>query len=352
MTEQLKIGEVEPYFPPSVDSTMLSAFASCPQRFFNEFSLRMAPVGISPHLHAGKCFAQALETVRRCVYGQGATLEEALAVALPEFLQGWGTYEPPEGSGAEMKDSIAMWGAVVAYFNYWHPTTDSLTPLMWGPNNEPALEFRFAIPTEILHPETGEPIFYSGRCDMVAEYKGMVAPVDEKTSKGIGPGWMRQWLLRGQFMGYVYAVRLHGYECSHAFARGIGILKTEYKFAETPIPFQQWLLEQWWEDVHEKLGRMVTMYERMMNDATDANSRHKFWPYDFADACNSYGGCSYRELCRSQNKPQWYSDFARRAWDPLSKDPSEGSTDLPLKSDGEVDDELLAQMGLGKGLKL
>lgn len=53
--------------PLNVDSTMMSCFRSCPQKFFREFVQGYRPAGISIDLHAGGAFALALEEVYKGV---------------------------------------------------------------------------------------------------------------------------------------------------------------------------------------------------------------------------------------------------------------------------------------------
>ena len=106
------------HFPEGIDSTMLSAFDACPQKFFVEFILRRMPIGRSIHLHAGGCMASAFEKVRRLFYKEKLPLEECLFEAYKSFVAEWGDIEPPE---REYKDFVNCWAAVEQYFKHYHP---------------------------------------------------------------------------------------------------------------------------------------------------------------------------------------------------------------------------------------
>ena len=57
-----------PELPLHIDSTMMSCARSCLQKFFREFVEGYRPAGISIDLHAGGCFASALEETYKQVF--------------------------------------------------------------------------------------------------------------------------------------------------------------------------------------------------------------------------------------------------------------------------------------------
>jgi len=313
-------------FPLNVDNTMLSAFDSCPQKFFNEFVLKLAARGESPDLHAGGCFAKALEVTRNGVYAQGKKLNEALADAWVAFNEEWGDYEPPDG---HQKSREAMFFAVIEYFTEYPPHTDALQPLILH-DGRPAVEFTFALPTQVLHPDTGAPILYSGRFDMLGIFNDQLCICDEKTAKQLGPSWIYQWGMRGQFIGYTFAARQYGFDVTHALIRGVGIYRTEplIRFAQVFEQYPQHVIDRWWLNVHSKLHQMVGHYKSMRDRAQSQQHAHDFWPMSFGDGCTSYGNCMFQGMCRAQDQSAWYSDFSYRSWDPLKKNPTEGSVDV------------------------
>ena len=180
-------------FPEAVDSTMLSAFGACPQKFFLEFLLGRAPTGKSVHLHAGGAFAKALEVIRMKFYHEGKSQEEAILHGYVAFSKFWGDYQAPE---REYKDYINMWGAVVRYFEEYPLESDMFQPVMMD-DGKPAVEFRFSIPMLHTHPDTGNPVMFAGRLDQLStDHPGTCYAQDEKTTKALGPSWYRQWAMR------------------------------------------------------------------------------------------------------------------------------------------------------------
>lgn len=313
-------------FPASIDSTMLSTFDSCPQKFLMEFVLRRVPIGRSIHLHAGGCMASAFETIRHNFYANKLPLEECFAIAFKAFTIQWGDMETPQG---EYKDFTNCWAAVEAYFAEYPPDTDYFQPLIKN-DGSPAVEFKFAIPMNIKHPDTGDPILYSGRADMLVapnDNLNHIYVMDEKTTKAMGAKWGEQWDMRGQFYGYTFAARKMGYNCVGALVRGIAIQQTQFQFAEKPLFFSQDQLDTWWREAHKKTMRAIEMYERakQLYDPDSAASYprlHDSFEKSFADACGSYGGCIFTELCTHPAPWKLYNSYEERIWDPLADDPT------------------------------
>lgn len=308
--------------PIHIDSTMRSCYVGCAQKFYREFCLGLRPVAQSIDLHAGGCFANAIERVGRAVHGAGHSNEKALEYAHAGFLQDWGDFEIEKDTP---KTLDRTWGAVEDYFDHYGVKTDHIQPhLIEG---EPSYEFTFAIPLEPAvepdirgydarayenafpsHP-SGEPFFYSGRFDRLGEYSTKTIIQDEKTTTSIGAKWAEQWDLRGQFLGYIWAGQHHGIRVDTVAIRGVGILKTKYTQVEAIKTFADWEVQRW----HEQLRRDLWAIRRCWDQG--------YFDYDLADACNSYGGCPFRLLCTSRTPDQWLDKYVVRRWNPLFKNP-------------------------------
>src|SRR5687768_13696648 len=114
--------------PPNIDSTIMSTFRSCHRKGFNEF-IRGLRHGKSLDLHAGGCFALGLETVRREVHLNSASLDDALLKAQMAFEISWGDFQvPPDKDTAKTPDR--MWEAIVDYFHMYPPMTDHIQPFV------------------------------------------------------------------------------------------------------------------------------------------------------------------------------------------------------------------------------
>jgi hypothetical protein len=187
-----------PDLPTYIDSTMRSCAVSCPQKFFREFVQGYRPPGISIDLHAGACFASALEEVYKQVHLNNRLLGDALHIAQAKMFTEWGDFEIPEWKKTA-KTMDRMWEAIAGdgtpkgrgYFEQYSPLTDHVQPY-YDASGKPTFEYTFAIPLEPtisdeewraygahevprnafpLHPN-GSPFLYTGRFDMLGSYHG------------------------------------------------------------------------------------------------------------------------------------------------------------------------------------
>jgi len=325
---------LDPIFPNSIDSTMLSAYTDCPQKFYIEYCLRLSPQGRSPDLHGGGAVAAGMEATRKAYYLHKLPMSEAVALGFAAFTKYWGDYDPPE---KHVKSFINMAHAFTEYFIKWDLDNDDLQPIDL-PAGASAIEFTFALPTEVKHPITGDPLLYSGRCDLVGQRNGEVAVVDEKTTKSLGPSFYRKWGMRGQFLGYCYAVNKLGVDCEAAIIRALCIQVTDLKLEEVRVPVPYYKQERWWETTNNKLRELVGRWEWMQDrrtslvrdnyrDRVEFNQAqnkvsHGCWSHAFAEACEQYGGCSFKTLCSREYPHLHYGGYDTRIWDPLAKDPT------------------------------
>lgn len=310
-----------PEFPRYIDSSMRSTFISCPQRFYWEYIRKLGTATTSPDLHAGAVFASATEVTRQAFYEGGHPIDEAVIIGFEHFTREWGDYDPPDRhtGGTHNKSFVNTAAAFLEYWKEYDPRFDRLQPYR-NSDNTIATEYSFAVPTLINHPTTEEPLLYCGRFDMLGYFEG--APdnlyiVDEKTTGSIGSQWAQKWGMRGQFLGYAYGAQAHGFRVQGAIVRGIAIKKTDTSFAQAVLSISQWQVDRWWEQLNYDLSRMVHSY--------NAPSRRDGTPsFDFAygESCEQYGGCSYMPLCTAREPENWLSDYVRRTWNPLQRNPT------------------------------
>ena len=315
--------------PLHIDSTMRSAFVSCPQKFFLEFCHGLRPRGVSVDLHAGGAFAASLEEYYKAIHLSNATDEGAAQRAHAAFMTYWGDFEIPEFKRtAKTKDRV--WEAVESYIAQYPPRTDTVQPF-FAADGKPTFEYTFAIPLEPIfdgHPDdelaqglgdnslfprhpSGSPFIYCGRFDMLGKLGDRPVVRDEKTTgSSIGQAWADQWNLRSQFMGYAWACQQAGISLDTVVVRGLAIQKTQIVHAEAVKTYPDYMIAKW----HEQLRRDLWRLRRSWDEG--------YFDLALGEACTSYGGCTFTNVCTSNTPENWFSDFEVRRWNPLVKDPT------------------------------
>lgn len=289
-------------FPRVIDNSMRETFVACPMRFYRSYVQQLTMPSISVHLHAGAAYAKGLEVMRRSFYQDGKSADDALADGITALLIHYGNFDCPAESP---KTAERMAGALEYYTSQYPLETDYITPFMAG--GEASLEFTFAIELPIMHPDTGEPIIYAGRFDMLAMYNDMLVVYDDKTTSQLGGGWAKKWRINSQFTGYSWAAKQYGFDVQAVVVRGISILKTTYGNAEVITYRPQWMLDRWYAQLLTEIRQMIEFYKAQQ------------WPLSMADACSSYGGCMFVDLCDKENPDTWIeTQFITREYNPLN----------------------------------
>ena len=253
---------IRPMFPPTVDSTILSTFRACPQKFFRQYVEHWKPRAQSVHLIAGGAFASGIEAAREAFYVKGLPPADAEASGLTALIRHYGDFQCPADSAKSLE---RMCGALEFYFSMYPLGADGATPIVFADGRH-GIEFSFAEPLDTVHPVTGDPILYTGRSDMIASRAGGTYVYDEKTTSSLGGQWARQWEMRSQFTGYIWAAAQQGIKINGAM----------------------------WES--------------------------GYWDYSLDGACTEYGGCSFQKVCKSSEPEAWLPvEFEQSVWDPLAK---------------------------------
>lgn len=295
---------IRPPFPEIIDSSMLSAFRACPQKFNLEFLHHYKPINQSVHLHAGAAYAKGLEIMRKAFYEENLSTEQALSQGLQALAEAYGTFECPSDSAKSLE---RMLGALEYYSSKYPLDSDGAIPAIL-PSGQRGIEFNFAEPLDFLHPDTGNPILYVGRFDAIMEYAHGLYGEDDKTATQLGTSWVKQWDLRSQFTAYCWGAKQANIELNGFLVRGVSILKTKYDTLEVITYRPQWMLDRWYEQTLRDLTRMQCMWQEGYFDLTLDN------------ACNEYGGCMFRQICLSQNSDPWLkANFIRRQWNPMTR---------------------------------
>jgi len=296
---------MKPPFPEVVDSTIMANARACGTKVFRGYVEHWKSAGgPNVHLHAGAAFARGLEVARRKYYGEKVNAEDSVAEGLGALITAYGDFVWPEGSNKAL-DRMA--GAFEYYFDEYPLDTSDGIPIMM-PDGTLAIEFSFAEPLDIRHPVTGDPIIYCGRTDMIARYAEGNYIWDDKTASQLGASWAGQWDLRSQFTGYTWAAKRAGILINGTVVNGVSTLKTKYDKARAVTYRPEWEIDRWYKQLHKDLQRMIQQWE-----ADD-------WDYNLDESCNSYGGCEFKQVCKSPSPEIWLPMyFEKRVWDPLTR---------------------------------
>lgn len=291
-----------PPFPTVLDSTIMAAFRSCPRKAELEFIQHWKPQTPSVHLHAGAAYASGMEAARVAYYLNGHSAEDSIALGIQALLTHYGNFECPEDSP---KSASRMAGALEFYFSHYRLGEDQAIPLSL-PGGKSGIEFNFLEPIDLAHPETGDPLLYSGRMDMMCSYENMNLGEDDKTASQLGASWPRQWDLRSQFTGYVWGAGRAGIKLDGFLVRGVSILKTKYDTLQAITYRPAWQIDRWYEQLLRDGKRMIAAWEE------------GYYDYNLDHACAEYGGCQFRGICQMRD-PQalLHQQFERRKWDPV-----------------------------------
>jgi len=293
-----------PPFPNVLDASLMATFKSCPRKAQLEYLEHWQPGEQSVHLHAGKAYASGIEAGRIAYYVDGKSEQDSVAIALQTLLQEYGDFQcPPESA----KSAERTAGALEFYFSHYRLGEDKAIP-MTLPGGKRGIEFNFLEPLDIKHPETGDPILYSGRMDMMCNYEGMALGEDDKTTSQLGASWPRQWDLRSQFTGYVWGAGRAGIKLDGFLVRGVSILKTKYDTLQAITYRPAWLVERWYEQLLRDAKRLIESWES------------GYFDYNLDHACAEYGGCPFTSVCQMRDPASLLrSRFQRRVWDPVSR---------------------------------
>lgn len=308
-------------FPTHIDSSMRSSFASCPRKFFFQYLLRKQPSADSVHLVFGGAMARGLEVARRAIWRDGLPLRESIDLGCEAIIKFWmktSVNPEPEGSPKSLKNCIK---ALELYFGFFQPYEDYIRPMPFGQDgSDVAVEFTFAVPLHAaqgfpLHPETGLPILYTGRFDMLGQTSsGLRMIVDDKTCSQLGLNFSKSMKMRSQFTGYTWACDQFGLSTGGILIRATCIQKTQITFAEITEMRPDHMVAQWLDQLRKDTHAMVGMWgAQVRSDAITFDS-------NLDDSCGSYGGCPYLDACLSPLPRKVVEDFFQdNLWDPLAK---------------------------------
>ena len=287
--------------PYIIDSTMLSTYRSCPRKFWAQYVVNAKGEDESVHLHAGAAWASAMEATRLAYFDQGASAGTAEDIGKAVLASEWGD---PLQFASETKNLRRMTEA----FDYYHEQAFPLEDEHAPPEKiggQLMVECSFAVPLGLRHPD-GEEFIFVGRADCVVQHAGGLWLLDDKTTGGrLGSNWESQWKRRGQFSGYVWALRQQGIDIDGVLVRGIAIQKTQFKHQEVVSPRADHQVDEWLEQTHMNLKDICHQFE------------YDNWRASLGESCTNYGKeCAYMDACLAPNTRDVIEAMPRVRWNP------------------------------------
>lgn len=295
---------MKPDFPDVIDSSIIASFRACPQKCFLETFNHWRPKVPNVHLHAGAAYAKGLEAARRAFFEHSKGTNEAEALGIKALIEAYGAFECPEDSAKSLPRMI---GALEFYFSAYPLDQEQAIPAQITQNTR-GIEFSFAEPIDIAHPQTGNPLIYCGRMDAIVDFAGARYGLDDKTTSQLGASWPKQWDLRSQFTGYCFGAAKAGVPLQGFLIRGVSVLKSRYDTLQALTYRPSWQIDRWHDQLLREVKRMINCWET------------EIWDWNLDESCTSYGGCQFRRICQSEDQTPWLNvDFERRVWNPLTR---------------------------------
>lgn len=295
-------------FPECIDNSMRTSFARCPQLAKYVYFDHWRSKHTSIHLHAGGAFARGIEVARKSFYIEEMRHADAVLSGWRALVEAYDQYVPDDG---EVKTLERMCSALLYYFDTWPMHGDFIEPFITN-SGARTIEFSFTLPLPINHPETGNPILYYGRFDMVGQHKDTnLYVVDEKTASQLGKSWVDGWKLDSQFTGYCWGAREFDLPVVGAIIRGISILKNGHGHAQSIQARPTWMIREWKQQLVRDINRMINSW---------ASGE---WDMSYGPGCKMYGGCGFRDVCSSPPEARitWLNaDFEQRVYHPWAQD--------------------------------
>ena len=288
-------------FPEAIDNTARLEYAACPTKFYYSNVYGIKPSGKNIHTLFGGALADGLCAYRTSVYRDGLDHETALRDGWQAIVEHWGGEEDPAYGNKTLTNCL------ICLEDYMTSFEESPLVPAWV-NGQPATEMSFCVPVPgTQHPETGNPILFTGRFDMLAEYNGALYVLDDKTTSQLGNQWMQQWRLSSQLIGYTWACQQYGLKPSGAVVRGASPQAKGNKFLECFNMYSQWLVDRWARQFVRDINNMIEDYQNGV------------WSMNFGGACTEYGGCKFLDICTSR-KPERVIEFQyeKDTWSPLT----------------------------------
>ncbi len=297
------------------DSTSLGNLMTCPRKYQYQNLLGYQSPTKSVHLVFGGHYAKALERFHKfSAAPHNLSVDEATDEVLRLLLLETWEYEldaegqPIPGTGqawesmhsTKTRDTLIR--SVVWYLDQF---ANDPMPTVILSDGRPAVEYSFSI-------ELTPRFLYCGHIDRLVEYSDGVYVQDQKTSGAT--------VTQKYYLDYSPDVQMSGYAMAGQIIFGLPVSGVVIDAAQIAVGFTAFSRgfvsrsPQVLEDFRHDVLYWIELAERFHRD--------QYYPMN-TKACGNYGGCEFRDVCRSNPNNRLgvlASNFAQRdRWDPLKK---------------------------------
>lgn len=300
---------IEQQFPAVIDNTVLKDWRMCPQRCFRRRVQGLTPIGVesmSIDLHFGSAHAAGLEAARKAYYNHGYNASDALSEGLAAAGDAWkrNTVSVPPKSNKTFTNLVS---ALQHHFHKWPLGADGLRPVQDG------VEVLLQRELPFTHPDTGKPLLYVGRLDLLAHNDmGGLVILDDKTTSRFSDAWHAQWDMDPQMTGYIWLAQEHtAAGIPHALIRGIELTASGVDSTLVPVFRSEYQIDLWYYQLQHDVDDMLLAYQR-------GHWHHRMG----SNSCVSYARpCEYTRLCTSPSADTLIEgNYRVKFWNPLSRD--------------------------------
>lgn len=286
------------------DSTALGAFKTCPRLYYYTIIEGYQPIGEAIHLRFGIEYHKALEWYDK-TRALGEDHDTALNSTVHELLIRTADFNPTVeeyGKAARYKNRRTLLRTVIWYLDKYPAEKDpAQTHILENGKAAVELSFRFELdwgPSAKFDPDGNsligsfsQPYLLCGHLDRVVNYQDSLFFMDRKTTTSTpGDYFFDQFNPHNQMTIYNIAAQV----VLDSPVRGgiIDCAQIQLEASEFKRGFvyrTQGQIEEWLDDLHY-------WFDLAEDCATKEN-----WPMNDT-ACDKFGGCAFREVCRKDPK--------------------------------------------------
>jgi len=287
------------------DSTSLSELKTCPRKYQYSILQGWTHKILPPPLSFGIHFHTCMETWHKLITLHQYDPEDALLRVVK--LAGLLGETISAGDTARTKETLirsALW-----YIDNFQDDPARTVELL---NGSPAVEYSFTLPFDEID---GIQLYLTGHIDRLVEFHGDVYPTDYKTTKrALDSRFFDQFKPNIQTAHYVACCAVMAHEGTSIPSIPKGIIIDGIQLGVNFSRFRRHIVHYQQDEIEEYLNDTAMWIETAKRYADDG-----YWPKN-EKACDMYGGCHFREICRTrpgQRHLALKTNFTQRTWDPL-----------------------------------